>query len=229
MLLFIKEILTTLGEIKSINMKNSFLPLLLVIMTSFTILSCSKDEGSGNALPTVPVTQLTEAEINGLKFMREEEKLARDVYSYFIDLYGTQIFVNITSSEQKHMDSVLSVMITYGVEDPALPEMGKFHDTTLQRLYGELTVQGANSLLDAYKIGALIEELDIYDLNRISAETNRADILTMYEFLTCGSRNHLRSFNMQVVKEGGSYDAKHLTQQEYNDIANSAKEKCGNL
>jgi len=210
-------------------MKTSFLPFIMITMLSTVYMSCSKDEGSGNALPTPSASQLSESEIEGLKFMREEEKLARDVYSYFIDLYGKQIFINITSSEQTHMDSVLKVMNKYGIQDPVLSDKGQFTDTTLQSLYDELTTQGSKSLLDAYVIGALIEELDIYDLNRISAETDKADILTMYEFLTCGSRNHLRSFNMQIGKEGGTYTAQYLTQQEYDDIANSAKEKCGNL
>ncbi len=58
------------------------------------------DGGGANA------SELSQAEIDGLLFTREEEKLARDVYAA-LDGYGNP-FVNIRGSEQSHMDAVLS-------------------------------------------------------------------------------------------------------------------------
>ena len=42
--------------------------------------------------------------------MREEEKLARDVYLTLYDIWGTPAFNNIASSEQTHMDAVLMLI-----------------------------------------------------------------------------------------------------------------------
>jgi len=52
---------------------------------------------------------LTEVEIEGLLFMREEEKLAGDVYRYFYDLWGNNIFQNIARSEDTHTNAVLDL------------------------------------------------------------------------------------------------------------------------
>ena len=50
--------------------------------------------------------------------MREEEKLARDVYLAMDDLWGLRVFSQISWSEQNHMDAVLAVLDKYGVLDP---------------------------------------------------------------------------------------------------------------
>ncbi len=56
---------------------------------------------------------------------------------------------------------------------------------------------------------------------------NEPDILAVYDNLLCGSRNHLRAFNRQLVAQGGSYAAQVISQAEWNAIANSAQERCG--
>ena len=56
---------------------------------------------------------MTQAEKDGLILMREEEKLARDVYLHSFDLYGVQIFSNISNAEQTHMDRILDLLITF--------------------------------------------------------------------------------------------------------------------
>ncbi len=61
---------------------------------------------------------LSEAEINSLTYMREEEKLARDVYVYLHDMYGSPIFDKISVSEQTHMDAIKTLLDRYGIPDP---------------------------------------------------------------------------------------------------------------
>ena len=56
--------------------------------------------GNGKGGGTTPVLSAKEA--SDLIFLREEEKLARDVYLALYDAWGTPIFLNISSSEQKH-------------------------------------------------------------------------------------------------------------------------------
>jgi hypothetical protein len=55
-----------------------------------------------------------------LEFMREEEKLARDVYIKLSTLYPDHpIFGTIDDSEQRHTDAVKAIIEKYGLEDPS--------------------------------------------------------------------------------------------------------------
>ena len=49
--------------------------------------------------PVAVTSTLSVDEITGLQFMREEEKLAHDVYVTFYQQYGVAIFNNIAGSE----------------------------------------------------------------------------------------------------------------------------------
>jgi hypothetical protein len=76
-------------------------------------------------------------------------------------------------------------------------------------------------------VGCWIEEKDIRDIeDQKSQVINEPDIVAVYESLLCGSRNHLRAFNSQLVAQGGSYTAQVISQAEWNAIANSAREAC---
>lgn len=172
------------------------------------------------ALAALPVTELTEAEAAGLRFMREEEKLAHDVYITLYETWGQPIFQNIANSEQTHTDTVLTLLERYGIEDPAAGNaVGVFADPALQTLYDQLVAQGKQSLSDALKVGAAIEEIDILDLEERSAQTDKADILTVYANLTKGSRNHLRSFVSTLSQRTGeTYTPQYMSQEAYDAI-----------
>ena len=160
---------------------------------------------------------LSESEIADLTFMREEEKLAHDVYVELYEYYkggGTEliIFANIATSEQRHMDAMLGLLETYGIDDPAYPLPGVFANKTLQELYGNLvsdsednvpilnepTSGGKVGVEEAMYIGAWIEERDMLDIMHAISNTNRADIAGVYTNLLCGSRSHLRAFVKQL-------------------------------
>lgn len=147
---------------------------------------------------------LTQAEIDGLTFMREEEKLARDVYLALYDVWGVTIFSTIAGSEVTHMDAVGTLLEKYGITDPASKERGVFTNETLQALYDALVADGTQSRAAAFTVGAKIEDLDIRDLENNLAVTNNADVIAVYESLQRGSRNHLRAFNRQIRNETGS-------------------------
>ncbi len=157
-------------------------------------------EGSEGADPALLAAEidsdhgLRQAEIEGLQFMREEEKLAGDVYRYLYAQWGSPIFSNIAASEDMHTQSVLALLDAYGIADPSQAEAGQFSNPDLQALYDQLTARGSQSLQDAYLVGGAIEEIDILDLQARIAETDRADIIRVYENLIAGSENHLRAF-----------------------------------
>lgn len=127
--------------------------------------SCSKDDTSANnsnnngninltnlqaQLNSLPIEPLSNDELTSLSFMREEEKLARDVYITLYSKWSVNIFNNISSSEQTHMDAVLLLLKKYNLTDPVgSTAVGVFNNATLQNLYNQLVAQGNNSVLDA--------------------------------------------------------------------------------
>ena len=130
--------------------------------------------------------------------MREEEKLARDVYNAFYDRYGLRVFSNIAASEQAHMNAVLTLLNRYGLADPAATTPGVFNNADLQALYDDLIAQGNQSLTEALRAGVLIEETDIADLQDGLALTTHADLRAVYANLLRASQNHLRAFSRQL-------------------------------
>lgn len=170
---------------------------------------------------------LTQQEKNDLLFVREEEKLARDVYLLSFDTYGDLIFSNIAASEQQHMDEVLFLLNKYDLDDPASSERGVFKNELLQDLYNELTVTSQISLMKALTIGATIEDLDIDDISTFESQATNLNLLKTYELLKCGSRNHLRSFNDRLELIGVDYVPQYISMEEYTAIITSDKERCG--
>ena len=169
------------------------------------------------------LSPLSAAEADGLAFMREEEQLAHDVYAVSATLYAAQpIFSNITASEATHSAAIKALLDRYQQPDPlsGLPN-GTFKTTAFQTLYDTLVLTSSGSLLAATQVGLEIEELDLRDITRLTADVDNADILLVYSHLLRGSRNHLRAFWTVLVQQGGTYVPKYLTQTEFDAIVNS--------
>ncbi len=142
-----------------------------------------------------PVSGLTQQQAEDLVFMYEEEKMARDTYMMLGDIWGLSTFSNIQNAEQRHMDSIKSLLQKYNIPVPATSyAVGAFENGELQALYNQLVDQGSASSQDALEVGVLIEETDIADLEEkiIGAPD---DVRVVYESLLRGSYNHLRAFN----------------------------------
>jgi len=170
--------------------------------------------------------ELTVLEADNLVFMREEEKLARDVYLTMYEAWGLNIFSNIAASEQTHTDAVAEMLDKYKLSDPVVDDRtGIFINQELANLYDTLLARGYLSSLDALKVGALIEEVDMVDLKRAIEETDNEDIQVLYENLLSGSRNHLRAFVGLIEDQGIVYEAQFLTQEEVDAIVDSPIER----
>ena len=168
--------------------------------------------------------ELSTAEIAGLTYMREEEKVARDTYLTLYDLWGSQIFSNIARSEQTHMDAVGTLLVRYGIADPAAGNaIGEFTDPALQALYDDLLDLGSQSLVDALTVGALIEETDIADLLDELATVEHSDIERLYSNLENGSENHLRAYVSNLQRQTGeTYEPQILSQTTFDQIASAS-------
>ena len=191
--------------------------------------STSSTAASASATGSATEEDLSAEEIAGLLFMREEEKLAHDVYVALFNVWGAQVFANIADSETEHTEAIRQLILSHGLPDPAATTApGVFVNTELQALYDQLVAMGQPSLIEALKVGCLIEEKDIQDINdKKTLVLDEPDIVQVYDHLLCGSRNHLRAFNSNLLQQGVTYVPQVITQAEWDAIANAAEETCG--
>lgn len=125
---------------------------------------------------------------------KSREKLARDVYLQFGDLWNIATFDNIAASEQRHMATMLGLLQSYQLPHPVVGfTIGEFLDPALQQLHDDLLALGDASALSALQVGGLIEEVDMRDIVAAIERSQHADIGNAYLNLPCGSRNHLRA------------------------------------
>jgi len=214
--------------------KNIGLSVLLAIVIAVPLLLAFK--GSRNAA-------LDDGEETHLIYMREEEKLARDVYLTLGGKYPElQVFANIVVSEQSHTDAMRDKLIQFDIPDPSTDdsvgvftgdEFGPFFTAT----FANLTALGNSSPLNALYVGAFIEELDMHDIvdcpiiivetdNGIGegecgmSYTDAQALIRSYGNLLDGSKSHLRAFvaNIELLIGEGNYVAQYLTQEEVDEI-----------
>ncbi|MBK8980355.1 MAG: DUF2202 domain-containing protein [Planctomycetes bacterium] len=179
----------------------------------------------GTYLASLPLETVSAVERQELEHMRQEEKLARDVYRFLFSTWGVAAFGNIAQSEQSHMDLVKAMLDRYGIPDPLPSErVGVFRDPLFTQLYQMLTTFGAASQLHAEYVGLLIEDLDIVDLDHALAITDNRDIDTVWQNLQRGSRNHLRSFHSLVELRGFYYPGVFLTLAQVQAIVTGDRE-----
>lgn len=145
-------------------------------------------------------TSLSDEVIKDMKYMVEEEKLARDVYEFLDNTWNIRVFNNIKQSEQRHMEMMESLLSTNNVEYELSEENGVFFNEKLQKMYNELIEKGSKSEYDALEVGKLIEVTDIKDLTEAVENTNDSKLITVYTNLLKASQNHLKAFERQLSK-----------------------------
>lgn len=164
-------------------------------------------------------SSLGDDERESIIYMREEEKLARDVYRQMYAKYDLRPFRNISQAEERHMELMKDLLTKYSINDPvSSDETGSFNNTTLNDLYKKSIEQGNTSLIDALKAGALIEEVDIKDLDKQLMVTQNSDIKETYTYLKQGSENHLRAFVKNLRNHGIEYTPVELSKEEFDKI-----------
>ncbi|MBK7214932.1 MAG: DUF2202 domain-containing protein [Bacteroidales bacterium] len=179
-----------------------------------------------SCINSFPVEPLSDDEINAINTMREEELLAKDIYTSMYALYHMPVFNNISKSENQHTGAIKVLMDKYDLPDIAANHVtGVFVNPDIQNLYNTLLAQGTVSLNGGLTVGATIEDLDIQDLvNHIANDVDNADILFVFNELERGSRNHLRSFYKLLKIRGITYVPQFITVEYFEEIINSPHE-----
>ena len=175
----------------------------------------------------LPFETLGSREIAGLSYMREEEKLARDVYLSLYEATGLRLFKKTARQERKHMSWVRVLIDKYELTDPIAGNgIGVFDNPRLQDLYTDLVQLGGGSAVDALTVGAALEELNLYDLiTRARRRADNEDLLALYQNLMKSSRNHLRTFVSRLESHGVVYEHSHLSAETYAGIVNTPLEQ----
>lgn len=155
--------------------------------------------------PSPAATQTATADaalVKNLTFMREEERLARDLYRALAGLHDNALpFSRIAVSEQRHFDTLGLLLTRYGIADPSAGRAaGSYADPGLQKLYDDLLAKGRTSPAAAHEVGIAVETEDIADLKAAIAETTQADAKQVFGNLMRGSENHLAAFT--AAKDG---------------------------
>lgn len=167
---------------------------------------------------------LTDLEKSTILKMREDEKMAHDVYLTLNEKWNQKVFANILESESYHMSQIKMLIDKYKLEDPLAvtnDARGVFVNQDIQRVYNELIASGSVSLLAAYKAGALIEETDIKELKEAMLNTGQKDIRSTYDYLESASENHLVAFVRNIDRLGVNYVPVVLSKEEFNMILDS--------
>ena len=171
--------------------------------------------------PIKSFSQLTDAEINGIITLREEEKVAYDVYMYLYEKYDNIVFKNIALNEKDHMMKIKELINTYNLNDPVSgteDQRGVFENKKMKALYDEMIMAGNYGVVDAMRAAARFEETDIQDLLNYIAVTSDPTVLAVYQILESGSEDHLRALVKYIREEGISYKPSVLSKEEYDRI-----------
>ena len=163
------------------------------------------------------VAALTVAEEDGLIFIWEEEKAARDLYTSLYEKNNLTIFLDLMRSESSHMDQARAVIDSHNLILPE-DERGVFQNQTLQKIHDDLLAEGLESDEDALKVAAAFEEISIVDLEKELAAAEAEDLRTVYQGLLAGSRKHLRSYVSDLKGQGIQYEPRYIDRAEFEGI-----------
>ena len=188
---------------KNINSRRNFLSKMLVAGIGGVALLSTTSQARGRG--RVATATLTDEQKDELFFIYQEEKVARDVYITLGKIYTDEnTFASIQKSEQRHIDAARGLCEKYGVSIEGVDEgsVGNFVLPVLQDLYDTCVGLGEESLLDALKVGELIEVTDIHDLDHVINDFGMPnDVINVYENLREGSYNHLDAFQTAIERE----------------------------
>lgn len=168
------------------------------------------NRGDGICDYSLTTGTISEAEAEYILYMVQEEKLARDVYISLYEYYNAtepllaRVFLNISTSEQRHMDAIQKLILNHGLANPVENfAVGEFpapgdSEVDFNALYDKLLADGLENYCDALEVGIQIEELEIDDLETALGEIEAQDVARVFENLLNGSENHLDAFSSRI-------------------------------
>jgi len=172
---------------------------------------------AGVTPPFDSTADLTANEIEFAYAVREDEKVARDLYFAFFEKYKLKAFENISKAESNHIRAVELLLSYYEIDYPEIGEYGKFADPTRQQMYDSLLIKGETAL-EAFKVMAQLEEENIVSFGEVLEDIENDNIAIVIENLLKASENHFKAAIRQITALGGEYTAQYMSQEQYSAI-----------
>jgi len=172
---------------------------------------------AGETPPFDSTADLTADEIEFVYAVREDEKVARDLYTLFFEKYSLKVFSTIAKSESNHMRAVEILLDYYEIDFPIPGAYGVFEDSARQTIYDSLVIKGSTAL-EGFRVMAQMEEECVISYRNVLADITNSNIKIVIENLGKASENHFKAAIRQVTALGGTYSPKYMTQEEYNAI-----------
>ena len=224
---------------------NSIKTLLAICAISLSLASCTKETNPNTPEPLVSATpsdiievksdgattfalagvtpafdstaDLTADEIEFIYAVREDEKVARDLYFSFFGTFGLKPFENIGKAEDNHIKATEKLFDYYEIDYPALSENGKFENAIRQKLFDSLLLKGTPEL-EAFKVMAMLEESNIVEYGEVLKTIANPNIKIVIENLARASANHFKAAIRQITALGGTYTPAIMTQEQYEAV-----------
>jgi hypothetical protein len=136
--------------------------------------------------------------LDALRYIREEVKLARDLYKALAGIWQLDVFKKAVNSKQSLMDAVSYLLKQHGIDEPEEAAC-KYANADLRELYSYLIDQGKVSRNNAIDVTILIEQTVIADLNDVILQTNEKDVQKVLTLLMKGSEKHLHALDPYLV------------------------------
>jgi|GEM_PF-6267520 len=162
-----------------------------------------------------PQEDISAVEETALLKAWQDQKISRDLYQAFNEIWPSRIYENLLSDARYHMDFLHILLGKFGIPVPQdIP--GLFTDQEAQNLFDLLLDAGNVSAVEAFGQGAAIEDMIIDNLQIVLTQTDNLEIRLIYQNLLKSARNHLRLFANELSRAGIDYNPQYVS---YDDFA----------
>ena len=156
-------------------------------------------------------TALSSAEVATLIYLREEGKLARDIFVSMYRNWGSETFSNSAFSKQIHMDAMKEMLDAYKLPDPIQSHAGVFINPDLKARYDQLLTSGLRSYIDSLYVGATIEENNSLTIRGAIKESTHTDLTKSYRALLDESKKNLDVYIKLLASKGVGYTPRFVS------------------
>lgn len=169
---------------------------------------------------------LAEAELPGLRYILEQEKMKRDLAARAFLRWNNDLFDEISAAEHSHVSAIRALASSRQADISTYKnELGIFANQNIAGVYKRLEASLRASEMEALAVLAEAEENSIADLQRYLEKIDNRQLRQAYEMLAKASRNHLRVLVGEILRGEGAYEAKVMSKEEFGRLMSGEIEK----
>lgn len=166
-------------------------------------------------------SRLPSEEHGPILYTLQETKVVRDVYVALDAQWNNPLFKQLLITEKDHVDYLAKLVNLYGLNLPTAimeDEPGVFNDESLEKMYASMVATGRTSEIEAYQIGAKLEETLILEMTKIMNKTDVIKVFLAYQRVVKTSQYHLRLLVTKLRDLGVEYNPTVLSKADYDAI-----------